>query len=147
VSSSQTLANLRELQALREQRSKADHARAVRAERSASEETKKAKAKLDAQNLALDHYAAQGELQIERFQIFAQLINDSAAELETCRETYKQASDDEISKRQLRLRAERQSDHLAECHREAVGKERRKEEDRKSRDFLSRTAASRGARV
>lgn len=147
VTLSQSLANLRDLQALREQRSKADHARAVRAERGAGEEAEKAREKLDAQNLALDHYAAQGELHIERFQIFAQLINNSAAELQTRRESHKQASEHEADARKSRIRAERQSEHLAERHREAVSKERRKEEDRRSREFLSQAAGSKGART
>ena len=144
---SQSLERLGGLQALLEQRSKADHAKAVRAKQDAQRQEQKAKAKLETLNLALDNYSAQEELQIERFQILAQQINDSAEELEKRCDSFKDASNSEASARQLRVRAERQSDHLSSLHRDALNKERRQEEDRKSRDFLSQRAASNGARV
>ncbi|MEP3301754.1 MAG: hypothetical protein ABJO05_07285, partial [Roseibium sp.] len=80
MSASQSLIKLRDLQALREHRSKSEHAKAVRSKRETAKEAEAAAAKLRAQYEALDHYASQGQLQIDRFQIFAQLITESEAE-------------------------------------------------------------------
>lgn len=141
MSASTTLASLRGLQALREQRSKADHARTVRAERDANQKRNEARAELDARNDALDHYASQGVLQIERFQIFAQLIVQSEAQVEARAQTHEDAREQEASARQSRLRAEKQTEQLALRHGEAVSKERRKAEESKARDFLSQKSA------
>jgi len=142
LASSQTLRKLRDLQVLREHRSKADHARALRAVREANGEVETVAAKLDTHNQALDHYAEQGELQIDQFQIFAQLITQSEAELQSRRETHGQAAEEETRTAQIRVRAEKQTEQLSERLREARSKERRKDEDKSSREFLSQWTAS-----
>ncbi|MEM1051661.1 MAG: hypothetical protein AAGI28_06145 [Pseudomonadota bacterium] len=147
MTSSQSLATLRQLQALRQQRCEADHARSVIAGRNAADEAKSAMDKLTSLNAALDEYAAKGELQIEQFQIFAQLITQSEIELQSRHEALKEASEREASERRMRLQAERQSEQLADRYSEALTKERRKAEDRKSREFLSQAARSNGARI
>ena len=147
MTSSRALANLRDLQALREHHSKAEHASALSAERKAGEEVDKAKVKFIAQNDALDHYASQDELQIERFQILAELIMQSEAELELSHEALEGAREVETKARQSLLRAEKQSDQLTELHGKARVRERRKSEDRKSLEFLSQIAATKGARL
>lgn len=144
MSHSQGLSKLRDLQALREHRSKSEHAQAVRSKREAAKGAEAAAAKLSAQYEALDHYASQGELHIDRFQIFAQLITQSEAELLARKDAQAEADEHEAHAAQMRVRAEKQSEQLATRHAQALTKERRKAEDKKSREFLSQAALSMG---
>ncbi len=147
VTSSQTLADLRRLQSLREQQSKAEHALAVCEERTAAKASSDAETQLTAQYHALDHYAAQGKFQIEQFQIFSQLITNTETKLQKRREVHADAKDKETTARQNRIKAERQSEHLADRYCAVLRKERRKKEDGAAREFLSQVAASKGTQA
>lgn len=144
MNAARNLGLLRGLQALREHRTKSDHASAVRAKREAAEKTKQAAANLSAHTNALENDASRGELRIDRFQILAELITQSEARFRACEEAEAKAREDEARAARLRVQAEKQSEHLAVRHSEARLKERRKSEEREARGFLSSRAVAPG---
>lgn len=141
------LSALQNLQKLREERAKAEHARAVSSMSDAIAARTKANERLSASDEALTRYTERSEIELSQFQILAQRVSDQAIALHARNSERDHAIDAELEARSARRRNERLSKTLSDHHREAVRRERRKREDREAREFLSAWAQRKGERL
>ena len=137
MTKAKTLASLRDLQKLREEQSKADHARAISSAKSASSDLQQAKQRLAEGDDALARYADEAEIELSQFQILASLVNQLEADEQAQKARHDEAASVELLARTQRKQAEKRTELLSDRHRETVRQEQRKAEERRTRDYLS----------
>ncbi len=141
MTSSNTLAVLRDIQRLRQAREEASHAAAIRSQDAADAALQETQEQLEVVEQNLEKDFDQGQLELNRFRILTARISELSQTIDVRQDELGAASSVEIEAHSARVSAERRTEYIEEQYAIAERKERRRSEDLSARNFISLSAA------